>query len=135
MKTIAKFLIIDDDCIATLLYTLILQQALGEKIHVHSFNLPDEGINYIKKESNNIDTKSKTILFLDINMPLLMGWDVLDLIDKMDDSTKKQLVVFMLTSSIDPKDKKRALDHPLVTDFIEKPLTVEKIESVLNQMN
>ncbi|MDO8999548.1 MAG: response regulator [Bacteroidota bacterium] len=130
MKTNNNFLIIDDDETSTMLYSLILKIALGDKIEVQSFNLPNEGINFIKNKFENLDPSSKTILFLDINMPVLMGWDVLDIIEKMDDDIKKQLIIFMLSSSIDPNDKKRVIDHPLVTNFIEKPLTIEKIHSL-----
>ena len=63
-------------------------------------------------------------------MPITDGWEALRIIEKLDENIKKQLSVFMLSSSIDPNDKKRAMEHPLVLDFIEKPLTVAKIESI-----
>ncbi len=125
-----KFLIIDDDTTATLLYGMILKLALGEKIDLQTFNLPEEGVNYIKNELKDSESTSQIILFLDINMPILTGWDVIDLIDKMDEKIKEQITIYILSSSIDNKDKKRAMDHPLVSDFIEKPLTVEKIQAL-----
>ena len=130
MKTQNKFLIIDDDDTATLLYSLILMHALGDKINVKCFNLPNDGVNYINDELKDAENL-KIVLFLDINMPILTGWDVLDLIDKMHESIKKQLIIFMLSSSINPNDKMRATAHPLVADFIEKPLTVEIIQDLV----
>ncbi|MGZ3932113.1 MAG: response regulator [Bacteroidia bacterium] len=130
MKTKDKFLIIDDDAMSTLIYSAALKLALGKEADVHCFNLPNDGVSYIKNDFKNPEKKSQTILFLDINMPILTGWDVLDLIDQMDGNIKEQLIIFMLSSSIDPKDKKRAADHPLVADFIEKPLTVEKLQAL-----
>jgi CheY-like chemotaxis protein len=130
MNTKNKFLLIDDDTIATMLYSMVLKRALGDSIDVQSFNNPEEGVYHLKNELKNSEVKSQTFLFLDINMPILMGWDVIDLIDKMDDNIKEQITIYMLSSSISQKDKKRALDHQLVSDFIEKPLTLEKIHAL-----
>ncbi len=132
MTATDKFVIIDDDDVAIMLYNLTLKHALGNKTDVRCFNMADDGVTYINNELKKPGTKSKTILFLDINMPLLTGWDVLDLIEKMDENIKKQLIIFILSSSVDPNDKERALDHPLVTDFIEKPLTIERLQALIN---
>ncbi|OHX68480.1 response regulator [Flammeovirga pacifica] len=68
----------------------------------------------------------ENILFLDLNMPGMDGWQVLDELLKSS-KTYSYEKVFILSSSIHPKDKERALIHPLVTDYIEKPLSKSKI--------
>jgi CheY-like chemotaxis protein len=125
-----KFVIIDDDVTATMLYSLILKHSLDRNLVVHCFNDPAEGVNFIENEINQTEANSQTVLFLDIDMPLITGWDVLDLMVKMEGHIKNQLTIYMLSSSIAPADKTRAINHPLVTDFIEKPLTAEKIREL-----
>ena len=64
-------------------------------------------------------------LFVDLNMPLMDGWELLD---KLAQSKKKTpYPIIIVTSSIDPNDKKRADSHELEPLFVEKPLTEEKI--------
>jgi CheY-like chemotaxis protein len=126
-----KFVIIDDDVTATMLYSLILKHSLDRNLVVHCFNDPAEGVNFIENELKQTEENSQTVLFLDIDMPLITGWDVLDLIVKMEDHVKNQLSIFMLSSSIAPADKSRAINHHLVADFIEKPLTAEKVRDLV----
>lgn len=129
MKRTEEFIIIDDDETVILLCGMIIKHALGSDTEIKTFTLADDGINYLKE--CNKKTDFKTLLFLDINMPETTGWDALSMLEKMDDSIKKQLTVIMLSSSIDPNDKKRAMQYPFVLDFFEKPLTVKKIEALL----
>ena len=128
MKKPDEFIIIDDDEMVNLLCGLVIRQALDRDTKVKTFTLADDGIKYLKEDNKKTDFK--TVIFLDINMPVTDGWKALSMLEKLEDSTNKQLAIFMLSSSLDPKDKKRAMEHPLVLDFVEKPLTVAKIESI-----
>lgn len=128
MKKPDEFIIIDDDEMVNLLCGIAIRLAFSKDTEVKTFTQPDDGVNYLK--DGNKKTDFKTVVFLDTNMPITDGWEALRIIEKLDESIKKQLSVFMLSSSIDPNDKKRAMEHPLVLDFIEKPLTVAKIESI-----
>ena len=128
MKKPDEFIIIDDDEMVNLLCGIAIRLAFNKDTEVKTFTQPDDGVNYLK--DGNKKTDFKTVVFLDTNMPITDGWEALRIIEKLDESIKKQLSVFMLSSSIDPNDKKRAMEHPLVLDFIEKPLTIAKIESI-----
>jgi len=72
------------------------------------------------------------MMFMDLNMPLMSGWELLDaMIEKYSD---KPFPIVIVTSSIDPSDRKRASTHSLQPVFVEKPLTEEKITELgLNQ--
>ncbi|MBI1305865.1 MAG: response regulator [Bacteroidetes bacterium] len=68
------------------------------------------------------------IIFLDINMPKLNGWDFLEIYQ-----TKYQIPVYMLSSSINVKDKEKSETYPVVKGFICKPLVVEKLREILRE--
>lgn len=68
------------------------------------------------------------VLFVDLNMPLMNGWELLDALSEKFDTLP--FPVFIVTSSIDPGDKTRAEEHPLHPGFLEKPLTEEKLKSL-----
>jgi len=128
MKKINEFIIIDDDATANLLCGIIIKHILGRDTKIKTFVLADHAVNYLKEIPR--DAGWNTVVFLDINMPVTTGWDALKLLDKLDEDLKKQLTIFMFSSSIDPNDKLRAMANPLVFDFIEKPLTIDTVERI-----
>ena len=69
---------------------------------------------------------SKTILFLDINMPVLTGWEVLNKLKEREQKILEPLTVYILSSSIDPQDMNLATTYSMVEGFISKPLTTHK---------
>lgn len=71
-----------------------------------------------------------TVIFLDINMPILDGFQFLAELEKFDFDFVKKLRVVMLTSSINPADQEKAMKSKLVTAFLHKPLTEEALESL-----
>lgn len=62
------------------------------------------------------------IIFLDINMPGLTGWDFMDLYHKLDPRQKVKIVVAMLTTSLNPDDQQRAMSDDGIVAFLHKPL-------------
>lgn len=73
------------------------------------------------------------IIFLDINMPKMNGWEFLNAYAALPDPphTKPKVVIIMLSTSTSHRDKDRALATPLVKDFMEKPLKPEGLVSVV----
>lgn len=134
MKNSDQIIIIDDDEQSNVICKYIVRHALGKEADVATFTRASTGIEHIKADHLTTDTASKKVIFLDINMPQISGWEALDILNELDEPVKKQLNVYMFSSSIDPKDKKRALEHPLVQDFIEKPLSVEKVLEIVKSM-
>jgi CheY-like chemotaxis protein len=70
------------------------------------------------------------VIFLDIDMPLMDGFQFLDEFDKMSDRIKEQCKIVMLTSSINPQDLSMAKKNAYVKKYINKPLTQEALEKL-----
>ena len=124
-----NFIIIDDDPINNLICSKFIKKVCANS-SIKTFTQPMEGINYVL-EPEHIDTTTKTILLLDINMPATSGWDVLDTFTSSHDFRKAQYSIYMLSSSIANEDRNRANAHPLVSGFIEKPLTIASIQDLI----
>jgi len=73
------------------------------------------------------------LIFLDINMPGMNGWEFLVEYDKLDQKSKSHAIVVMLTTSENPDDKMKAKAMNLASDFKIKPLTAEMIEGILEK--
>jgi len=128
MKIPERIIVVDDDSINNMFCKYVIKQALEEKSEIVMFAVPQKALNYINAEYKSKDTS--TVMFLDINMPVLSGWDVLEEMKKCDSRVMSNIRVFMLSSSVDPNDKKKAKEFDMVKGFYEKPLTVEAIQSI-----
>ena len=76
-----------------------------------------------------IDERKSVLIFLDINMPVMDGWEVLDQINEL--YAHKNIFVVMLTSSVYPADKEKALSYPQVICFKDKFLEREDYKEIL----
>lgn len=118
-----KVLIIDDDDIVILVQGKLLQNCDFSKDPL-KFKRAPEALDYLNSASN----EHHYLLLLDINMPIMNGWEFLDEIEKM--PLKDKIYVFMVTSSIDYNDKEKAKSYKRIINFIEKPITAKKCEQL-----
>ncbi len=126
MKNFKRILLIDDDPIQNLINTKLLNRIeFSERI--------DVAINgrLARDEYLLIDDPLPEIIFLDINMPIMNGWEFLDLLKDMELPHLPD--VYMLTSSISPEDIKQSDDHPMVKGYITKPLNLDKLIEIKDQ--
>ena len=116
-----RILFVDDDIAQNYLNVLITKKALHPyKIETLSFDKPVSGLEYIAQTF--VFDKVPTVLFLDLRMPELSGWDFLDKLKTLDVDITKHITTYVLSSSIDPTDIKKAATNPLVKGFLSKPI-------------
>jgi CheY-like chemotaxis protein len=71
------------------------------------------------------------LIFLDINMPGMDGWDFLQEYDLLDKKLQSRVIIIMLSTSKNIEDEARSKTWGFVSDYIKKPLTKEKMENIL----
>ncbi len=124
---IQNYIIVDDDTLNNKICSMRLRSKLGE-VDIKTFSAPEEGLAYIQNEYTKI--VKPTILFLDINMPTLTGWEFLDQYDELSEEVKEHISIYILSSSIDMHDKNRAQANKYVKGFISKPLEIKTVLSI-----
>jgi response regulator RpfG family c-di-GMP phosphodiesterase len=124
MSTELKYIIMDDDPFNNTICAMILEDALGE-VEIKEFTKPEKGLLFIQE-----NVKSPTILFLDINMPTLTGWEFLEQYEKFSEEVKMHISIYILSSSLDWRDKDKAKANKYVKGFISKPLEFETVISI-----
>lgn len=70
------------------------------------------------------------LIFLDINMPSMNGWEFLEEFNMMDKKIQEKAVIVMLTNSENPIEIKKAKEYTFVYDYLTKPLTHEMVEKI-----
>lgn len=112
--------IVDDDKIFHFLMTIMLKETQISSTPV----CLQEGEQFLQWWHTQKSVSQNSLIFLDLNMPLVDGWQVLD---KLKAENAKNLFVVIITSSIDPKDRKRAENYPMVIDFMVKPIQLHDL--------
>ena len=122
--------IVDDDKIFHMM-AVRLMQLTNVSDRFLTFINGREAIEYLEK-NKNLDAQLPDILFLDINMPIVDGWAFLEKYDALFKSLSKEIKIYMVSSSIDPRDTDRAKENIHVLDYISKPVSKEHLQVIFN---
>lgn len=93
------------------------------------FSMGKEAINYLKANTD-IAENIPDIILLDLNMPMMNGFEFLEEYANLSEQVKTKCKIYVLSSSFDPDDIKRASENPYVKSFVEKPINAEKINKI-----
>lgn len=114
--------LIDDDEIQNLINTRVVS-IVSDGIEVKAFTSAENALANLKSKQDGLPD----MIFLDMNMPKMNGWDFLDAYESEENKVK----VYMLSSSINNKDIQKSETYDIVNGFICKPLVVEKLAEIL----
>ncbi|TSE09373.1 response regulator [Aquimarina algiphila] len=122
--------IIDDDSMyVNLVKRIVEAKNLCENLMV--FKNGKDALNYFEAILTNLDKKSiPEIIFLDLNMPVMDGWEFLENFTSIKNKLGKIITLYIVSSSINPVDIERAKNINSVKDYLVKPVTIEDLEAI-----
>jgi CheY-like chemotaxis protein len=120
-------LLIDDDEPTNFLNKMTLEQA-GCTRQIRIAQSGQEALDYLQHAGARPD-----LIFLDINMPAMDGWEFLEKYRSLPSVRKADIILIMLTTSLNPDDEKRTRAIPEVAGFENKPLSEEQLDNVLKK--
>ena len=134
MKKVNCILLIDDNPADNEFHKIRINKA-DVCNHIEIATSGKMALDYITKaaEPNEGEAHPKPeLIFLDINMPTMNGFEFLEEYKKLDDKLKSKVVI-MLTNSLNPDDQKRAMETKEISEYQNKPLSVKTLQDTIGK--
>jgi CheY-like chemotaxis protein len=122
--------IIDDDKLFVFLTKKVIQET-NLVSNIKEFGDGQVAIEHFRHIAGNAELLPD-IIFLDLSMPIMDGWEFLNEYMALQPNISKQIKLYIFTSSISPHDVERANSIEAVTDFVIKPLSKDKFVQMIN---
>ena len=129
---IKKLLCIDDDQTTLMLIKLVIEKASFAKEVILKSSGQAAMDYYIELSKKPVIDDYPELIFLDLNMPVLSGWEFLEEFITNYYSTMPNTKVLILSSSTNPVDKEKAKLYPIILGYISKPITVDLLKKLIN---
>lgn len=123
-----RVLAIDDDDEYNFLTELMFEDS-GIDCELTFFTSAEESLHYLENSQGYFPN----LILLDINMPIMNGWDFLDEYTQRGYDQRYHTCIVVLSSSVYEEDKQKAMTYPCVIEYIEKPLSAESIVRLVNE--
>jgi CheY-like chemotaxis protein len=129
-RTKVNVLLVDDDTI----YQFVSRKTLEATGHANQITIcsnGEEAFHFLEHNMHNI-AELPDIILLDVNMPVMNGWEFLDAYQSLRPNLSKEIHVFLVTSSMNDQDRDYSRRYDCVEDYIVKPLDRVKISDLLS---
>ncbi|MEZ4970337.1 MAG: response regulator [Flavobacteriaceae bacterium] len=133
MNSSLNVCIVDDDDIYqfTMIKTL---QSLKLTNNIIAFSDGEEALDFMLDNLHN-DKELPDVIFLDIDMPIMDGFEFMEEYIKIKPKLGKKITIYMVSSSVDPVDIDRAKKISEITDYIVKPITHNQLTYILQELD
>jgi CheY-like chemotaxis protein len=120
--------IVDDDSI----YVYSIKKLIGLRSFCNQVISFPNGADALQslKDANLSGLGMPQIILLDINMPIMDGWDFLHEFEKLQPTLSAEVIIYMVSSSPDDRDVKRAMETGLVKNYMAKPMTLSRLAEI-----
>ncbi|HVV54124.1 MAG TPA: response regulator [Mucilaginibacter sp.] len=124
----SKLILIDDEPVFHKIVQMTLKYSDLSKEATYAYD-PEVVLDYLEEKS----AESRALpdyIFVDLYMPRFDGWDFLNRFQNIYQKLKKNIKIYIVSSSVDPRDIDRSKHYPFVTTFISKPVMKEVFDNI-----
>ncbi|WP_158557078.1 response regulator [Mucilaginibacter conchicola] len=127
-----NLVIIDDDPFFHFIIKKLMNRHTSSTTVTYSWDVMSV-IDFLRNNYND-PLKLPDFIFVDLNMPVFSGWDFMKLYNDLHKIIYKTIKIYVVSSSIDPNNMRKALSYPFISNYIIKPISSEKIEEILTSL-
>jgi CheY-like chemotaxis protein len=124
-----RFIIVDDDPMAILVTEIYIRKET-EHSEIKSFTLASQALKYLEEEYNQADQNVSTVLLLDLQMPIMDGFEFLQHFEKLP-LAKAKIKIVALSVFPDKRERQKAMHYSYVTEYYPKPLTSQFLKHLI----
>ncbi len=125
MITKPEFLLIEDN----LIDQLVIKQLLKKVFNITELSITNDGNEGILWLNNNKKKNQTLVILLDIQMPVMNGFDFLNEFHKLSEDLKREIQIYVLSSTLDTNEIQEIKNSKYITDFLSKPLSIEEFKT------
>jgi len=127
-----KYLLIDDEEVFNFIHTQVIQ-LLEPDAMIKEIRSSRSALQYVRDTMNDAE-QFPDVIFVDINIPEMNGFELMEELEKLSPSFVKKPHIYMVTSSLFESDRKRAETFKSLTGFMEKPISSGDVEKMINRL-
>lgn len=128
MKTLY---IVDDDTLYRLILTRTITR-LAPDVVIEQYEHGEAALEALQKIADN-NLPGPDVILLDINMPVMDGWQFLEGLEPLRTRITGNMTIYIASTSLDERDRQRALNIDLVKEYLYKPVSAEKLLELLSR--
>jgi len=123
--------VVDDDIIYQTIINKIIEKSGVFSSHF-TFPNGNEALTSLKKILEDDDTALPDIILLDINMPVMDGWEFMEEIKKIKSDIRKDIHIYIVSSSIAVEDKNKSATFSNIMGYVPKPISVNELIAIVS---
>lgn len=128
---ISKILLVDDDLTVNYFHKRLLQ-SFFDKDKIETCLNGKQAIDMLTNMKETNDKEDHVIILLDLNMPVMNGWEFLAEFHYLKEELKFSSTIYIVTSSLNPEDKNNCISNTDVKKYLSKPMSKKDIELILS---
>jgi len=126
--------IVDDNVILRVIFSNIIRSFPDFPVEINLFDNAIDALNYFENKKDFCDHASE-IVFVDINMPLMTGWEMMEKMKSCSSQFLNQISIYMVSSSKSRTDFDQILEYPFIKGYLLKPIDKIALYKVLRNLN
>jgi len=125
---------VDDNAILRVIFSNMIKSFPDFPLQINLFENALDALEYFENKKENLDPSSE-IIFVDINMPFMTGWEMMDKLEEFGPDFLNLLNIYIISSSTSKSDREQIQDYPFIDGYILKPIDKLKLYELIRKLN
>lgn len=126
--------LVDDNAILRVIFSNMIKSFPDFPLQINLFDNALDALNYFENKKKDRDTSSE-IMFVDINMPFMTGWEMMDKLEHYGPEFLSLMNIYIISSSTSRSDREQIQDYPFIDGYILKPIDKLKLYELIRKLN